>query len=112
LRAYAADIEDLGAQALQLVVRVPEQVVNCAFSGLSLLSCLGTVFEYTSSRGLLLVSSSSYDLTRVTALGAQLPGQLARCGANQIAKVAAQIASIGASIDACVKISAAVVVDA
>jgi hypothetical protein len=101
LRAYSADIEDIGSQALQLLLRLPSQLTRCAFAGLGLLSCLGSALEYTTSRGLLLVSSSSYDLTRVTALAAQLPGRLATCGTSQIAKVVAELAAIGASIDAC-----------
>ncbi|XP_023726585.1 uncharacterized protein LOC111874934 [Cryptotermes secundus] len=107
LREYSADIKDIGAQALQLLLQVPARVSSCTFSGLSLLSCLGTVFEYTSSKGLLLVSSSSHDLAHLTVLGLQLPGQLAKCGASQVAKVATQLAGIGASIDACVTSSAA-----
>jgi hypothetical protein len=108
LEYFSADIKELGLQALRLVQGIPAQVSSCSSNVLTVLNCLGTVALRVSSKGLLLASSLGYDMTQLTAFGAQLPGQLAKCGTSQVAKVATQLENILSTIDACVKkISAA-----
>jgi hypothetical protein len=104
LQYYSADITDLGLQVLRLIQGVPAQTLGCiSRAQQGVLSCLATVAQNTSSKGLLLASSLGHDTTQLTVSGAQLPGQLANCGTSQLAKAASQLANILATTDACVK---------
>lgn len=99
-----ADITSLNNQGVDLAKGIPGQLFGCFTAGLTnFLGCLTNLLSTTVSKGLLLVSSQTGDLSKLGDLAINLPGTLISCGADQLALATADVGGIITSVGQCMK---------
>jgi hypothetical protein len=99
-----ADITSLNNAGKDLAGSVPRQIVSCLSSGVTkILGCVQDLSGTVISRFLLLLSSQLNDIYRLIDQGIHLPGNLTRCGTDQVLKATADIGTIITNTGECMK---------
>jgi hypothetical protein len=100
----SADITNLNNQGKELAGTVPREFVSCFSSDVTkVLRCLQDLGGTVVSRFLLLLSSELTDIYRLIDLGVHLPGNLTRCGTDQLLKATAEVGTIITNTGECMK---------
>jgi hypothetical protein len=98
-----ADLLNLGNLSAQLVQGIPSSFSACSTKSLlEQPACYADVSNTGLSRGFLIISSLSYDITQYGSELAKASEEIVKCGIQEVEEAAKKFASIGQTVESCV----------